>query len=152
MVNISREREERRERILEGVSQGRKISEIAFELGVRKRIIRNDIRYMRKIGDPELKKARMASEIIQRKEPTITSINSERFQNMTGMTFQEKSFRNMVDFNKNALMKIFKSKDQHVAIMNLPKSIRKTLKNNGIITDDWHKCEITEKTLEYLFM
>jgi len=71
---------------------------------------------------------------------------------MTGMSFQEKSFRNMIDFNKHVLMKILNSNNQHAAIMSLPKSIRKILKNNGIITKGWHKCEIALKTLDYLFM
>jgi len=79
-------------------------------------------------------------------------MRKERFLNMTGMTFQEKSFRNMIDFNKHDLLKILNSKNQHDAIMSLPKNIRKTLKNNGIITGRWHKCEITLKTLEYLFL
>jgi hypothetical protein len=36
-------------------------------------------------------------------------------------------------------------KNQNAAIMSLPKSIRKTLENNGIITKGWYKCEITFK-------
>jgi len=71
---------------------------------------------------------------------------------MTGMTFQEKSFRNMIDFNKHVLMKILNSKNQHAAIMRLPKNTRRTLKNNGIITSGWNKCEITLKTLDYLYV
>ena len=34
---------------------------------------------------------------------------NERFLGMTGITLQEKSFRNMIDFNKHALLKIMKS-------------------------------------------
>jgi len=45
---------------------------------------------------------------------------------MTGITLEEKSFRNMIDYNKSALMKILKSEDQYAAIVKLPKSIRKT--------------------------
>ena len=106
---------------------------------------------MRNNGDPELKEAQEAQEQIRVDTPSVASIGNERFLNMTGMTFQEKSFNNMIDFNKHALIKILNSKNQTAAIMRLPKSIRKTLKRNGIITKGWHKCEITLKTLDYLF-
>ncbi len=106
---------------------------------------------MRNNGDPELKEAQKAQEQIRVNKPSEASISNERFLNMTGMTFQEKSFRNMIDFNKQVLMKILNSKNQHAAIRRLPKSIRKTLKNNGIITNGWQKHEITLKTLDYLF-
>ena len=76
---------------------------------------------------------------------------NERFLSMTGITIQEKSFHNMINFNKHELLKILKSKDQHIAISKLPKNTRKTLENNGIITKVWRKSEITLKTLDYLF-
>jgi len=57
----------------------------------------------------------------------------------------------MIDFYKPELNMILKSEDQYLAIMSLPKNTRKNLKNNGIITNGWHKCEITLKTLDYLF-
>ena len=151
MSNVIRERQERRPIILEGTSQGLKHSEIATQLGVNRRVILNDLRFMRKNGDPELKEAQEVQEHIRVNNPSVASISNERFLNMTGMTFQEKSFRNMIDFNKHVLMKILNSKNQHTAIRSLPKNTRKTLKNNGIITNGWHKCEITLKTLDYLF-
>ena len=151
MSNVIRERQERRPIILEGTSQGLKHSEIATQLGVNRRVILNDLRFMRNNGDPELKEAQEVQEQIRVNKPSVASISNERFLNMTGMTFHEKSFRNMIDFNKQVLMKILNSKNQHTAIGSLPKSIRKTLKNNGIITNGWHKCEITLKTLDYLF-
>jgi len=152
MSNVIRERQERRPIILEGTSQGLKHSEIATQLGVNRRVILNDLRFMRKNGDPELKEAQEAQEQIRVNKPSVASINSERFLNMTGMTFQEKSFRNMIDFNKHVLMKILNSKNQNAAISRLPKNTRKTLKKNGIITNGWNKCEITLKTLDYLLM
>ena len=152
MSNVIRERQERRPIILEGTSQGLKHSEIATQLGVNRRVILNDLRFMRKNGDPELKEAQEVQEQIRVNRPSVASINSERFLNMTGMTFQEKSFRNMIDFNKHVLMKILNSKNQHAAIMRLPKNTRRTLKNNGIITSGWNKCEITLKTLDYLYV
>ena len=151
MSNVIRERQERRLIILEGISQGLKQSEIATQLGVNRWVILNDLRFMRNNGDPELNEAQKAQEQLRVNNPSVASISNERFLNMTGMTFQEKSFRNMIDFNKQVLMKILNSKNQHTAIRSLPKSIRKTLKNNGIITNGWHKCEITLKTLDYLF-
>ena len=151
MSHFIRERQERRLIILEGMSQGLKHSEIATQLGVNRWDILNDLKLMRNNGDPELKEAQEAQEQIRVNKPSVASISNERFLNMTGLTFQEKSFRNMIDFNKHALMKILNSKNQNAAIMNLPKSIRKTMKNNGIITKGWHNCEITIKTLDYLF-
>ena len=151
MSHFTRERQERRLTILEGISQGLKHSEIASQLGVNKWVISNDLEFMRNNGDPELKEAQEAQEQIRVDTPSVASIGNERFLNMTGMTFQEKSFNNMIDFNKHALIKILNSKNQTAAIMRLPKSIRKTLKRNGIITKGWHKCEITLKTLDYLF-
>jgi len=151
MSNVIRERQERRLILLEGISQGLKHSEIATQLGVNRWIILHDLRFMRNNGDPELKEAQNAQEQIRVNKPSVASISNEKFLNMTGITFQEKSFRNMIDFNKPVLMKILNSKNQNAAIMSLPKSIRKTLKNNGIITKGWHTCEITLKTLDYLF-
>ena len=150
MSNVIRERQERRLIILKGISQGLKHSEIATQLGVNRWVILNDLRFMRNNGDPELKEAQEAQIQIQVNEPSLARIDNERFLNMTGMTFQEKSFSNMIDFNKLALVKILNSKNQHTAIMRLPKSIRKTLKNNGIITNGWHACKITSETLDYL--
>jgi len=69
---------------------------------------------------------------------------------MTGITLQEKSFRNMIDFNKHELLKILKSEDQNAAIFKLSTSIQKTLKKNGIITKRWQDNEITERAQEYL--
>jgi hypothetical protein len=151
MLNIIRKRQERRPFILEGISQGLKHSEIAAQLGVNRWVIMNDLRFLRNNGDLELREAEKAREQILANNPSIASIHNEKFLNMTGMTFQEKSFRNMIDFNRHELMKILKSKDQQAAIFKLPKNIRKTLKKNGIITAGWHKCEITLKTLDYLF-
>ena len=151
MSHFIRERQERRLTILEGISQGLKHSEIATQLGVNKWVISNDLKFMRNNGDPELKEAQEAQEQIRMDTPSVASISNERFLNMTGLTFQEKSFNNMIDFNKHALIKILNSNNQTAAIMRLPKSIRKTLKRNGIITKGWHKCEITLKTLDYLF-
>jgi hypothetical protein len=151
MSNLIRERQERRPIILEGISQDLKHSEIATQLGVNRWVVLNDLKIMNYNKDPELKKAQRTQELIRANKPSEASMRKERFLNMTGMTFQEKSFRNMIDFYKPELNMILKSEDQYLAIMSLPKSTRKNLKNNGIITNGWHKCEITLKTLDYLF-
>jgi hypothetical protein len=57
----------------------------------------------------------------------------------------------MIDFNKHELLKILKSTDQNAAISKLPKSVKKTLLNYGIITNVWRNGEITVKALDYLF-
>jgi hypothetical protein len=116
----------------------------------------SDIKFMRRIGDLGLIQAEEA-QVQVREEKVLLLIQekghfkqNERFLGMTGITLQEKSFRNMIDFNKYELLKILKSEDQHAAIIGLPKSIRKTLKRNGIITKRWQDNEITERAQEYL--
>lgn len=145
------ERRKRRPIILEGIGQDLKHSEIATQLGVNRWVITNDLRLMRSSGDPELKQAQKAQEQIRvMKQSVCAHARNERFLRMTGMTLQEKSFRNMIDFNRHELMKILNSKDQNAAIMKLPKSVRKPLTRNGIITSGWHNRVITSRAREYL--
>jgi predicted ArsR family transcriptional regulator len=156
MLNYIRERQKRRLIILKGISQDLKHSEIANQLGVNRRVVLNDLKIMRYNGDLELKQAQKAQEQIRAKNQSdftrdkIHAKHNERFLNMTGMTLQEKSFRNMIDFNQHELMKILKSKDQNAAIFELPKSIRRTLMHNGIITKGWNNREITSRARKYL--
>ncbi len=156
MSNSIHERQERRPIILEGISQDLKQSEIAAQLGVNRWVIINDLRYMRYNGDPELKQAQKTQDQIRAKKQSILTSekthakHNERFLRMTGMTLQEKTFRNMIDFNKHELMKILKSKDQNTAIFRLPKRIRRILMHNGIITKGWHRREITAQARKYL--
>jgi len=157
MSNFTRERKKRRLMILKGISQDLKHSEIAAQLGVNRWAIMNDLRFMRNNGDPELKQAQKVQEQIRAKKHSVFTRekkhvkHNERFLNMTGVTLQEKSFRNMIDFNKHELMKILNSKDQNAAIFKLPKSIRRILMHNGIITNGWHNREITSRARKYLF-
>jgi len=116
----------------------------------------SDIKFMRRVGDLGLEMAERAQ--VQAREEKVLHFTkekshfkqNERFLGMTGITLQEKSFRNMIDFNKHDLLEILKSKNQHTAIIKLPKNIRKTLKRNGIITKRWQDNEITELAQEYL--
>jgi hypothetical protein len=156
MSNFIRERQERRPIILRGISEDLKHSDIATQLGVNRWVVMNDLKIMRYNGDPELKQARSAQEQIREKNQSVLTgdkvhaKHNDRFLRMTGMTLQEKSFRNMIDFNRQELMKILKSEDQNAAIFKLPKSIRRILIHNGIITRGWHKREITAHAREYL--
>lgn len=147
----------RRLDILEGISRDLKNSEISAQIGATQGIVKRDIRFMRRNGDLGLIQAEKAQVLVREKKALLISKEkrhfkqNERFLGMTGITLQEKSFRNMIDFNKYELLKILKSEDQHAAIIKLPASIRKTLKNNGIITNRWQDNEITIKTRDYLF-
>jgi hypothetical protein len=149
-------RKERRLIILEGISQDLKHSEISAQLGANRWFMKNDIKFMRLNGDLGLIRAEMAQVQVREEKVLLFTKEkkhfkqNERFLGMTGITLQEKSFRNMIDFNKHELLKILKSEDQNTAISRLPKSIRRILVHNGIITKGWHKCEITVHARKYL--
>ena len=116
----------------------------------------SDINYMRSNGDLGLIQAELTQVQVHENKVSLTSKNmehykqNEKFLGMTGITLQEQSFRNMIDFNKHELLKILKSKDQHAAIVKLPTSIQKTLKKNGIIIRRWQDNEISERAQKYL--
>jgi len=155
LENISA-RNERRPIILEGISQDLKHSEISAQLGAYRGLIMSDIKFMRRNGDLGLKQAEKDQVQVREKKAFLFEKDkkhykqNKRFRRMTGITLEEKSFRNMIDYNKLALLKILKSEDQYAAIFKLPKSIRKTLKKNGIITKRWQDNEISERAQEYL--
>ena len=150
MSNFTHLGRKRRQIILKGISQGLKYSEIAAQLGVNRWTILNHIKYMKKNRDPELKQAQKTQEqIFAKKHSVFTSEKkyvrqNKRFLNMTGMTLQEKTFRNMINFYKPELIKILSSRDQHGAIMKLPKSIRRTLIHNEIIVNKRNNREISQ--------
>jgi hypothetical protein len=149
MSYTPREHLKRQSVILEGISQDLKYKEIASQLGVNRWVILNDLKIMRKNRDPRLEEAKKTQAEMRKKKKSGPN-HYERFLNMTGMSFQEKTFRNMIDFYKPELMKILKSKNQYKEIASLPKSVRKTLKNNDIITKGWHRCELTTHAIDYL--
>ncbi len=150
-------REKRRPIILKGLSQDLKHSEISAQLGANRWVIMGDKKFMRRTGDLGLKRAEATQVQVRKKNVLLFTKEkrhfkqNERFLGMTGITLQEKSFRNMIDFNKYELLNILKSEDQHAAIMSLPENIQKNLKRNGIITKRWQDNEITIKTRDYLF-
>jgi transcriptional antiterminator len=156
MSKLTLERQNRRLIILKGLSQDLTYSEIASQLGVNRWVIMTDLKLMRKNGDPEYKTAKKVQEKIRaKKRETLDKDKihikyNERFLRMTGMTIQEKTFINMIEFYRPELIEIINSKDQHTAIMKLPKSVRNTLNNNGIITQGWHEVEVSSEACNYL--
>jgi hypothetical protein len=156
MLENTTARKKRRLIILRGISQDLKHSEISAQLGANRWVIMSDIKFMRSTGDLGLIQAEEAQVQVHEKKVLLFAKEkrhfkqNERFLGMTGITLQEKSFRNMIDFNKYELLNILKSKDQHAAIMSLPENIKKTLKRNGIITKRWQDNEISDRAQEYL--
>jgi hypothetical protein len=145
------EQVKRRPTILEGISQGLRQTEIAVQLGVNRIIIKQDIRAMERQKDAGLKLAQKAAyEQLLVKRSLVSSKSSDKFLLMTGMTFQEKTFCNMVDFYRPELLRVLKSDDQCIEIMQLPKSVIRILKNNEIIIYARKNLEIAPRALAYL--
>lgn len=156
MLENNNSRDRRRLIILEGISQDLGHSEISAQLGANRWVVRSDVRYMQRNEDPGLILAKEDQAQIREKKALLSTKETRHFkqnaifQSMTGITLQEKSFRNMIDYNKQDLLKILRSEDQNVEIFKLSKSIQKTLKRNGIITKRWKDNEITERAEDYL--
>jgi len=151
MSNNINEPEDRRLMILKGIGQDLKSSEIATQLGVNMRIVMKDLRTMRYNRDPELIKAykdRAARALANRQ--LFTKVRDERFHLMTGMTFQEKNFENMISFYRPELMKILSSKKEYVAIMDLSKGVQRTLVHNEIIAGRKYRRRISSKARSFL--
>jgi len=146
----------RRPIILKGISQDLKYSEISAQLGAYGGVLISDIKFMRRNGDRGLKQAEKDQAQVREKKAFLFEKDkkhykqNKRFLRMAGITLEERSFRNMIDFNKLALLKILRSEDQYAAIVKLPTSIRKTLKKNGIITKRCQDNEISKRAQEYL--
>jgi hypothetical protein len=156
MLENKSARNKRRLIILEGISQDLGHSEISAQLEATPWVVRSDIKYMQRNEDPGLILAKEDQAQIREKKSLLLTKETrhfkqnQRFQSMTGITLQEKSFRNMIDFNRHELINILRSKDQNAEIFKLSKNIQKTLKRNGIITKRWKDNEITERAQEYL--
>jgi transposase len=150
LSSITEDRDERRQVILEGVEKGVKSSEIAAQLGVDRWTVKNDLKMMKHVGDQGLKQAvRKAQEQVKEKKPSVSHVLGERFMQMTGMTFQEKTFQNMIHFYGDELRKILGSEDESTAISRLPKDVRRALVHNEIITKR-NRCEITASARRYI--
>ena len=151
MSNNINETEDRRLMILKGIGQDLNIWEIATKLGVNRWIVSKDLRTMRYNRDPELIEAykdRAARALANRQ--SFTKVRDERFHLMTGMTFQEKNFENMISFYTPELMKILSSKKEYVAIMGLSKGVQRTLVHNEIIAGRKYRRRISSKARSFL--
>jgi hypothetical protein len=144
------EQEKRRQALLNGISQNHSYKDMAAKLGVRRGDLMRDLKSMRRNGDPDLLEAqRIAKARIKEEKRLVSRRQEERFHNMTGMSLKEKSFQNMIHFHKHELMNILRSGDSESAIRRLPKSTRRTLIHNGILTDR-NKPEITQQARDQL--
>lgn len=133
MINTL-ERANRRQTLLNGIKQNLNYNEIATQLGVKRGVITADIKAMWLSRDTDLRDARRISQAnVDKERKSISIRRDEKFYDMTGMTFHEQSFQNMVNFYKPELMTILNSGDHETAIRNLSKSTRKTLIKNGIL-------------------
>ena len=151
MINNALSQDQRRLAIIRGIDQDLSNNEIAKEMGVNIKIIMSDLMKMKYKRDPKLIQAYREKKI--RTQTLINKparIRNARFKNMTGMTFQEKNFENMISFYRSELMKILKSKNESKAIMNLPKNVQRSLKRNGIIDGQKKMRKISSKAREYL--
>ena len=151
MMNNVASREERRLMILEGINQDHSSIEIAAEMGVGKWMVLNDLRAMKYNKDPELKQAYLDKETrAHTYRQSQTNLRDERFHQMTGKTFNEKNFENMINYYKSELQVIYKSKDERVAITKLSKNVRRTLKHNEILAGHGLRERLSGKARDYL--
>jgi predicted DNA-binding protein YlxM (UPF0122 family) len=151
MLNVSEDRESRRFTILEGISKDLSNSEIAAQLGVNRWIINSDIRRMKYARDPKLRQMYQKREkFINFNKQMSAQKRENRFYGMTGMTFNEKTFQNMIDFHRPELEKVMGSKDESHEISKLSRNARKILKRNKIINYGCKYYEITPKARNFL--
>lgn len=151
MNNKIQERETRRLDIIDCISKGYEVSKIAKNLEVPRWTIIKDLKRMQHYRDSELKDAyKHAKEQSQLKKQIIANRPDERFQRMTGMTFQEKTQNNMLLFYRHELKKILNSDNESDAIRELPSSVKRTMKRNGIITFQLKYLQITEYARSYI--
>ena len=143
--------EDRRLMILKGIGQDLTNLEIATEMGVNRWIVMKDLKVMKYNRDPELKQAYHDQETrVMAIKRSLINVRDEKFHLMSGMTFQEKNFENMVNFYRPELTKVLESKDEYIAIMVLAKNIQRVLTHNGIIAGRRYRRQISPKARGYL--
>jgi hypothetical protein len=137
--------------IIEGISRNLKPSEIASKLSVGKWVVVKDIKKMRYQKNRELEKAYETAEKRrnENKAKPIAVRAEKRFKEMTGMSLEEKTFINMLQYYKPDLLEILNSKDENLAIQRLPSSTKRCLKKHDLITSGW-KGSINKKVRKYL--
>lgn len=149
MLDNDRESERRRLVIIEGISHNLTNSMIATQLGVNRWAVARELRSMRYSKDPLLKQAYIDKEKLIMKS-IFSKVINDRFFEMTGQSFQEKSFMNMISYYKPELMRVVESSNEYLAIMKLAPSVQRTLVNNGIISGRKYNRGITPKARKYL--
>ena len=139
--------------ILEGINEGLTNDKIAAKLGVKSYVVKRDLNVMKYSKDPELKRARDKGKEKQKVEKLKASkahVIEEKFHLMTGVTFKEMTFSNMMTFYEPEIRKILKAEKQSGAISCLPKSVSKTLRRNGIIAPGGKTLIVTQKARFFL--
>ena len=117
--------EERRLIILRGIEQDLTSLEIATKMGVKLGRIMSYLKTMKYNRDSELKQAITDKKIrALASKQAIVNLRNERFKLMTGMTFQEKNFENMVNYYRPELTKIIGSKDENAGLCAYQKMFR----------------------------
>ena len=151
MLNNVSSPEARRLVILEGIGQDLTNLEIATKMGVKIHMVKRDLRTMKYHRDSELKQAYTDKKYraIASKQ-AIVNVRNEKFKSMTGKTFQEKNFENMLYYYRPELIEILESEDEAIAIMGLPTSVQRTLARNKIINGLKFKRQISSKARDYL--
>lgn len=146
MISDVNSAEERRLSIIRGVNQGLTNLEIANEMGVHVFTVIRDLKLMKQYRDPELVKAYLNKITrIEANKRSITSVRDEKFMLMTGMSFEEKSFENMINYYINELRNVIESKDESIAISRLTKDTQRILSNNAIISGGKNRRRISSK-------
>ncbi len=101
--------------------------------------------------DPKLRQMyQKREELIKVNRQLLAKIHEKRFYGMTGMTFNEKTFRNMIDFHRPELDKVMGSIDESHEISKLSRNARKILKRNKIINYGFGYYEITPKARNFM--
>lgn len=135
-MSYSDKREERREALLEGISQNLNLTELAASLGVRRGALVRDVKTMRRRSDPGFLEAqRLAQVRVDSEKRSVSEGHETRFKQMTGMSIGEKTFLNMVFFYRSEILSILSSGDRVTAIRDLPSSVRRTLVHNKILVN-----------------
>ena len=120
-------------------------------MGVKIHMVKSDLRAMKHSRDSELKQAytdKKKRALVSKR--ALVNVRDERFKLMTGMTFQEKNFDNMVNYYRPELTKIIGSKDENAGIMRLPKNVQRALTRNEIIIGHRKWRQISSKACDQL--
>jgi len=143
--------EARRLMILSGIGKDFSSLQIAEEMGIRKWVVIRDLRTMRFNRDAELKQAYVDQGVRElTSRYAVANARIDKFRLMTGMSFQEKNFENMVSYYRPELMKVLESDNEHTAIGSLPRSVQKVLARYEITVGLRNNHKISSKARDFL--